>query len=73
MKVTQAKLCWLIAGIDQSDEYYINLSGENKGNIYSMTLDGKSKFFANSFLEFLDKFFEAYERKSEQESYEEEA
>ena len=26
MKASQIKSCWLIAGIDQGDEYYINLS-----------------------------------------------
>jgi len=70
MKESQIKSCWLIGGIDQGDEYYINLSRKNKFNIYSMSLDGKSKIFAKDFLEFLDKFFEAYERKSEEKSYE---
>ncbi len=73
IKSAKIKSCWLIAGIDQGDEYYINLSGKNKENIYSISSDGKSKLFAKGFLEFLDKFFEAYERKSEEESYQEEA
>ncbi|WP_223262001.1 SMI1/KNR4 family protein [Cardinium endosymbiont of Dermatophagoides farinae] len=70
MKALQIKSCWLIAGIDQGDEYYINLSRTNKNNIYSMSLDGRSSLFARSFSEFLDKFSEAYERKNEKEDYE---
>ncbi|WP_162789913.1 SMI1/KNR4 family protein [Cardinium endosymbiont of Sogatella furcifera] len=69
MKAAQIKSCWLIAGIDQGDEYYINLSGKKKENIYSISPDGKSKLFAKDFLEFLDKFFESYERKFEEETY----
>lgn len=62
----QIKSCWLIAGIDQSDEYYINLAGRNKDNVYSISPDGKSKLFSRNFLEFLDMFFETYERKFEE-------
>lgn len=72
MKAEKVKSCWLIAGIDQGDEYYINLSRKKKKNIYSIRPNGESKLFAKDFLEFLEKFFEAYERKYEEEAYQEE-
>lgn len=70
VKSSQVKSCWLIAGIDQGDEYYINLSRANKNYVYSMSPDGKSKLFAKDFLEFLDKFLEVYDRKDAEKSYE---
>ncbi|TSJ79807.1 MAG: hypothetical protein NMK33_06645 (plasmid) [Candidatus Cardinium sp.] len=43
----------------------------NKHYVYSISPDGRSKIFSKDFLEFLDKFFEAYNRKDEEKSYEE--
>lgn len=71
MKASHIKASWFIASVDQGDDYYINLSRKNKNYVYSVNLEGRSKIFANDFLDFLDKFFEAYERQREEESYEE--
>lgn len=69
-KKTTIKSCWLVAKIDQGDKYYIDLSRDTKGYIYSMSPDGKSMIFAKSFLDFLDKFFEYYNNKKEEDLYE---
>lgn len=69
-KKTNVKSCWLVAKIDQGDKYYIYLSRDTGGFIYSMSPDGKSRIFAKSFLEFLDKFFETYNIKKEEDVYE---
>ena len=49
MKAEKVKSCWFIAGIDQGDEFYINLSGKKKENIYSMGPNGESKLFVKDF------------------------
>ena len=53
---------WQIAYVDQEDEYLIDVSKNGKGFIYSMSYEGKSRLFAKSFLEFLENFFEEYDR-----------
>ncbi|WP_250237726.1 SMI1/KNR4 family protein [Cardinium endosymbiont of Oedothorax gibbosus] len=72
MTEEEVKSCWLIAEIDQGDQYYIKYKKNKKWLIYSMDRYGKSKIFAKNFLEFLDKFFEAYEIKTEEGDSEEE-
>lgn len=69
-KGTKMKSCWLIARVDQGDKYYIDLSRDMKGYIYSMSSEGKSKIFAKGFLDFLKKLFESYKDKKEENVYE---
>lgn len=60
IKNSEVTHSWLIAEIDEGDQYYINLSNNGRGCIYSMDMYGTSKLFAENFLIFLDKFFEIY-------------
>lgn len=62
-KQSKAKYWWLIAEIevsDQSNQYYIDLSVEGKGQIFSMDRMGNSRLFASDFKVFLIKFFESF-------------
>lgn len=60
-KLKKIKSYWLIAEIDESDQYYIDLSDKGKGRIYSIDRDGKSRIFSENFVEFLVKFFESFD------------
>lgn len=63
------KSCWLMASIDQEDQYYFNLASKNKNYIYSLNHEGRTKIYAKNFLDFLDKFFESFQRKDEEREY----
>lgn len=73
-KPTEIKSSWLIAETDQMNnhegkQYYLNISSTGKGHIYAMNLDGTSDFFAEDFLDFLDKFLEEYKTSSKTRIY----
>ena len=74
MKESRIKNCWLIArkGSKEEDQYYINLSGKNKRNVYSVSSSGTTRIFAKGFLDFLDKFYHVYEIYPEERGYLEE-
>lgn len=55
--------CWLI-GEYNDYFYYIDSSDSGKGYIYGTDLDGRSKPFAQGFLDFLNKLFEVHQERS---------
>lgn len=61
MKAAQVRRCWLIAQIMEADHYFMCFSKKGKGYVYSLDSNGRVKFYAKSFLDFLDRFFEEYE------------
>ena len=61
------KRYWLIAGINNIDQYYIDLSSQGQGRIYSIDREGDSRYFARNFVDFLQRFVESFENRQKNE------
>ena len=80
MKDKKEKSCWLMAEVDQGEQYYIGFSKKSKKYyINSMSHDGSSEIFTDNFIDFLEKFLnkfleadKSYHIKSQEQAYQEE-
>lgn len=76
MRKEEAKCCWQIGREDpwrvgrKSTEYYFNISETGNGYIYSYQPEIGHKLYAYTFMEFLERIFENYERRIISENYE---
>ena len=63
-KAAKEKLesCWCIASDHSLDNYYIDVSKEGKGFIYSSSRDGKARLYTRNIIEFLFYISEDHER-----------
>lgn len=58
--IEQVGFYWLIASIDESDKYYIDTSPVGGNRVYSIDHTGNSRFFAENFSEFLNRFYDSF-------------
>ena len=56
MSSEELKSCWVIGRNPEEDEFYIDASKSGRGHIYYIDIKGRTRFFTENFVEFMDKF-----------------